>query len=179
MPLEIFDGKSGPRLIAREPTEPTEIAEVIMDDGSFIMVWHPPGLMKDGYPALSPILASLPPRLLLNITRRQEYLRNDNEAFIERAERVIGGASTLFEQKPGLPFEAGLKLSIQSAIVGLHLATARHVRPFIDKLPILTSVMAGRPLSLRLHKGLYEEAGLHDVPLGTPSAITIYSPVHA
>lgn len=66
MPLEMFNGRTGPRLIAREPIDPDSYAEIAVlasgtSESHTLKVTYQ-GMKANGYPALSPIVETLPDR---------------------------------------------------------------------------------------------------------------------
>ncbi len=140
MPLELFDGKTGVRLIAREPTDPATTAAVVVRSVGTIQVYAPEGLLVHGYPGLSVVIDSLPPKLASKIEahRRAELDKLDADKaslarLIDLNRRDQGGTAAVL---------APLRARTNS-IHDQHRAK-------IERPPTLTSIAPGRTLSAYL-----------------------------
>ncbi len=76
MPIEEYPGNTGPRLIVREPTSPGAHVRITTDTMKLTASYQ--GGESNGYPALSPVMETLP----LGMSRQITKERNDAELSI-------------------------------------------------------------------------------------------------
>lgn len=172
MPLEMFDGKTGPRLIARLPVVDGSYAEIKTDHLEGLKVFSPPGLMSNGYPAFSPILSSMPTFLAVPIEARRQALRNEHDRFELQLDREMLEAWRIIDNKDA-SLGAALNATFAHINTNLWRAMLERTRPMVEKLPICTSIGVGRRLSLKLPKDLFKE--LSTIELGTVEEIVIHN----
>ncbi len=172
MPLEMFDGKTGPRLIARSPVAEGSYALITTDALEGLKVYAPPGLMFNGSPALSPVLSSLPKFLSVPMEARRQALHNEFDRFEIKLDREMLEAWRI-RDAPDAPTGAVLTSIFTQINDGLWRTMLERTRTMVEKLPICTSIMVGRPLSLKLPKGLFEE--LSTIELGTVTDVVIHN----
>lgn len=93
MPLEIFDGKTGPRLIVREPMDSTSYAEIdVLGPGAserYVLKATYQDMKANGYPALSPVTETLPERYRLYLAQERTMLENLNESLRRAAQKHV------------------------------------------------------------------------------------------
>lgn len=161
MPLEMFDGKTGQRLIARLPVSQYSYALIETDIISRLRVYHPPNLMHGGYPALSPVLSTALPLIAPMLRRRQELRQLYGQAL-----RRLDDQETALESAD--PLEAAL---LQMPI-DLERASLANTSWLINRPIICSSIMVGRQLTLHLPKAMFEAVAT--VSAGTVQDIEIH-----
>lgn len=171
MPLEMFDGKTGPRLIARLPVERGSFALITTDEVSDMAVYHPEHLRVNGYPAFSPFTGTLPTWVSAPIGKKREQLRRlyDEAYAVWRGEGAKLDNILLDEDD----LRGGFVKGCAQVIADLHIAMLDHTRPLVDKQIICTTIQVGRGLNLRLPKCMFEQDAVAD--LGTVQSITIHN----
>lgn len=162
MSLEMFNGKTGARLIARLPVAPMSYADVALEpspelpDGATIRLMYLGGSIN-GYPALSPILTDLDqvyPHLsgLLRAIKRD--MQQEAIAWSELSDKLAHQVGELEQLLVALPPEA-IRYSDLATLLfgGIEQMTienrARYLRRMGAKAPLCPRVMVGAMLQLR------------------------------
>lgn len=142
MPLELFKGKTGVRLIAREPTDPETTADVVVHGLRTIQVYAPEGLLVHGYPGLSVVLDSLPPALAAKI---EAHRKAELEKLLAEYGTVDDGWARLAEQTNSRTKDT------EAILAPLRAVSSRKYDTELRRLkrpPILTSIRPGRTVSI-------------------------------
>lgn len=179
MPLEMFDGKTGPRLIARLPVAEGSFADVVLakdalnpTSGEIRLVYA--GANINGYPALTPVATSLQ-ELIPQISAR---LSVEQKRILGVAESWEEMASTL--KTLGDKFKSMTELNLGGAqaliLCRLDQARAENAAEYFKRMgtkpPICPRIMPGAPLVVKMPR-VYR--GLDTVLLGTVRSISIHN----
>ncbi|HET6622682.1 MAG TPA: hypothetical protein VFG56_01990 [Candidatus Saccharimonadales bacterium] len=162
MPLEMFDGRTGQRLIARLPITKDSYAVVKTDLIDSLKVYHPSDLEQNGYPALSPVLSTVMTLVAPMIRKRQELRRTYDQAYQRIVDREV---------------ELESADALESALIQIQLDLERdtldNTRWMVDRPITCSSIMIGRRLTLHLPKTMFDEAA--QVSAGQVQTIEIYN----
>ena len=169
MPLVMYPGKTGERLIARLPVVEGSYALITTDFLADLKVFHPEGLEINGYPAISPDLSSLPKDLSVPIEAHRQALHNQADRRELELDREMRRAWRLREPDDA-PLSAVLAAAFAQITDDIERTRLNRTRQAIDKLPICTCIMEGRRLCLKLPKGVFGD--LSTIELGTVTDIT-------
>ncbi len=85
MPIEVFDGKTGPRLIARPPVNNKSYAVIELVDAPTLVtrfVASYQGGESSGWPALSPVMMTLPYEVQDAIEDERQALTDEQGAYL-------------------------------------------------------------------------------------------------
>lgn len=166
MPLEMFTGKTGERLIARAPVGEGSYADVTIStaEGATATIrLNYAGGQANGYPALSPTLGSLE-TAFGDLARHIPVIREGIERRASEWEDVAAKHSSTSEQDDD-------HVSLSTFLVRWWAEdAATYLRRMGAKPPICPRVMVGEILQLRLPK-IYDNVSAVD--LGTVQKIDI------
>lgn len=177
MPLEMFDGKTGPRLIARLPVADGSYAVVTLatdelnpSGGKINLAWV--GASVNGYPALSPLQQSL----LDLIPQISNLMSAEKRRILVRAGSWEKLAAELETMQGKSDAHTSLGGAIASVFVTLDqiraLNAAKYLKRMGSKVPICPRVMPGQQLFVKL-PSIYQ--GLSTVVLGTVTSVSIHN----
>lgn len=169
MAIEMFAGKTGDRLIARLPVAEGSYADVSLEtkvghEAVVRLVYL--GAYHNGYPALSPELATL--------DSVDPAINTRIQAGLQIADGVISGLDEILAStKASLTGDFGLD-ALQAGL--LSAATERDIhllREFAEKPPICPRIMPGQMMQLALPKALYGQGNVVD--LGVVDGIGVHN----
>lgn len=168
MALELFDGKTGLRLIARTPADPEQRATILFDDDTWIQVHAPADVYWAGWPALCPVMDTLPIATAVVIQSLQSGMLEANQAAWQIAEASWQATLVAAATDPQLGELFVRRMSTtHKELYGYYEQDNRRIK----RPPILTSIGPGRPLSARLPSSIYGNNSVF--PLGTIEDIVI------
>ena len=167
MAIEMLAGKTGERLIARQPISDGSYAEVglITLNGAGLVRLTDAGGYQNGYPALTPELGSVD-SVDTEIRRYVERVMNVNRVETAAARSVL---DKLIEKSQEDSYEG---LVAELASIGLEDSVDR-MEYFLRKPPICPRVMPGHVMQMALPKFLFPRENIID--LGVVTSIEIYN----
>ncbi len=168
MPLEMFEGQTGPRLIARLPVTDGSYALISTDQVPILAVFHPEGLVINGYPALSPVIDSNP-ELIAPMTARRKELRER----LDTAHAKLSAVEAKLEEQVAQSPRRTLLTGLAKATLDLERCILDRAEPVIEKQITCTSIMVGRVLSFKLPPRMFEDVATIEV--GTVLSIDIFN----
>ncbi|HET7630048.1 MAG TPA: hypothetical protein VFK03_01610 [Candidatus Saccharimonadales bacterium] len=158
----MFDGRTGPRLIARLPVARNSYAIIGTDLTDQLKARHAVGLKWNGYPALSPVASTVFQLIRPMLTRRQELEVQLEQAYAELSEREA-------QQYPDDP----LREALEQQNIDWRRRQLDRLRDSVERPMICSSIMIGRELTLHLPSTVFDTVSR--VSAGFVQTIEIYN----